>query len=164
MIQAAEWARLNNIPFFGISLGMHIMVIEWCRNVLGWADADSAEFNQDTRYPVISLPEEHGAIRLGLGEIVTEPETHLFTVYNQTRFSERHRHRYELSGKRGAELSGLKIAARSPDGSLVEAVEWPDHPWGVGVQFHPEYKSKPTAAAPLFRDFIQAVKKRSSEQ
>ncbi|MCL2044230.1 MAG: CTP synthase [Treponema sp.] len=163
MIRAASWARINKVPCFGICLGMHVMVIEWCRNVLGWADADSAEFNQSTRHPVISLSDE-SAMRLGLGESAAEPGTHVFAAYG-ARFWERHRYRYEFAGKYRTDItgSGLNITALTPDGSLVECVEWPrtglhEHPWGVGVQFHPEYKSKPTATAPLFRDFIAKAK------
>jgi CTP synthase len=176
MIRAAEWARTGKVPFFGICLGMHIMVIEWCRGVLGWENADSTEFNPDTTYPVVSLPKEQGTMRLGLGELAAEPESHVFAAYrapsmDKVHFWERHRHRYEVSGKYRAGItgSGLIIAALAPDSSKggdsrVEAVEWPDHPWGVGVQFRPEFKSKPTAAAPLFRDFIAAAKKRNNEQ
>jgi len=105
-------------------------------------------------------------MRLGASETVTEPETHIFAAYGKERIWERHRHRYEFSNKYRAEMTGagLKIAALTPDGSLVESVQWPDHPWGVGVQFHPEYKSKPTAAAPLFRDFIAAAKQKKNEE
>jgi len=173
IIRVASWARTNGVPCFGICLGMQIMVIEWCRNILGWADADSTEFSQDTGHPVISLLEElegvenyGGTMRLGLGESVAEPGTHIFAAYRSlagngpVRLWERHRHRYEFSNRFRDDISasGLKIAALTPDGGLVECVEWPNHPWGVGVQFHPEFKSKPTAAAPLFRDFVTAAK------
>ncbi|MDR2184179.1 MAG: CTP synthase [Treponema sp.] len=167
MVKAAAWARTNKIPYFGICLGMQIMVIDWSRNVLGWEDADSTEFNQDTKHPVISLLETQvnvkdygGTMRLGGSESVLEPETRVFSAYGDKVISERHRHRYEFSNKYRGEMteSGLRLTAFTPDGSLVECVEWPDHPWGLGVQFHPEFKSKPTAAAPLFRDFIAAVR------
>ena len=168
MVRAAAWARMNKVPYFGICLGMQVMVIEWGRNVLGWADADSAEFNHDTKYPVVSLLEEQigvdgfgGTMRLGTGESVLESKTHILAAYGKERIWERHRHRYEFSNKYRDVMTeaGLQVAALTPNGNLVECVEWPDHPWGVGVQFHPEYKSKPTAAAPLFRDFIAAAKK-----
>ena len=162
MVRAAAWARKNNVPFFGICLGMQVMVIEWCRNVLGWADADSTEFNEDTKHPVISLPEDaQGTMRLGLGELTAEPETRIFAAYKEAHVSERHQHCYEFSNKYRGDVadSGLKISAATSDGNFVECIEWPEHPWGVGVQFHPEFKSKPTAAAPLFRDFIAAAKK-----
>ncbi|MCL1836571.1 MAG: CTP synthase [Treponema sp.] len=160
MMRAVAWARKNKIPFFGICLGMQVMVVEWCRNVLGWADADSTEFNEDTKHPVISLPEDQGTMRLGLGESAAAAETHVFAAYGKSQVWERHRHCYEFSNKYRADISGsgLKISALTADGGLVDCVEWPDHPWGVGVQFHPEFKSKPTAAAPLFRDFIVTAK------
>jgi len=166
MVRAAAWARANKIPYFGISLGMQAMVMEWCRNVLGWADADSAEFNPDTKHPVISLPEKENPMRLGANELEAEKGTRIFAAYapSKERISERHRHCYEVSGKYQAEIaaSGLKIAAHSPD-NLAECLEWPDNPWGVGVHFHPEFKSKPTAAAPLFRDFINTAKSNRKE-
>jgi CTP synthase len=167
MVKAAAWARTNKVPYFGICLGMQIMVIDWARNVLGWEDADSTEFNQDSKHPVISLLEEQvdvknygGTMRLGKSETVAEPGTRILAAYKEKNIWERHRHRYEFSNKYRTEMtgSGLKIGALTPDGSLVECVEWPDHPWGLGVQFHPEFKSKPTAASPLFRDFIAAVR------
>ncbi|MDR0553924.1 MAG: CTP synthase [Treponema sp.] len=169
MVQAAAWARRNGTPYFGICLGMQIMVIEWGRNVLRWKDADSTEFNPDTKYPVVSLLVDQidvkdygGTMRLGKSVSVAEPGTHILAAYNEKNISERHRHRYEFANRYRKEMaeSGLRIAALTPDGSLVECVEWPDHPWGLGVQFHPEFKSKPTAASPLFRDFIAAVRDR----
>jgi CTP synthase len=170
MIKAAAWARQNRVPYFGICLGMQIMAIDWGRNVLGWEDADSTEFNQNSKHPVVSLLEEQvdvtnygGTMRLGKSESAAEPGTHILAAYGDKHIFERHRHRYEFSNKYRKEMteSGLKIAAMTPDGSLVECVEWPDHPWGLGVQFHPEFKSKPTAAAPLFRDFVAAAKARA---
>jgi CTP synthase len=167
MVRASAWARENKVPYLGICLGMHIMVIDWGRNVLNWSDADSTEFNQDSKHPVVSLLEEQvnitnygGTMRLGASETVIENGTHILAAYGEKRISERHRHRYEFSNQYRGEMvsSGLKLAAFTPDGALVECVEWPDHPWGVGVQFHPEFKSKPTAASPLFREFINAVK------
>ncbi|MDR1858814.1 MAG: CTP synthase [Treponema sp.] len=173
MVRAAAWARTHKVPYLGICLGMQVMIIDWGRNVLGWADADSAEFNQDSRHPVVSLLEEQvgqvnfgGTMRLGSSESVAGPGTRIHAAYGKERIWERHRHRYEFSNKYRDEMTGagLKIAALTPDGSLVECVEWPDHPWGLGVQFHPEYKSKPTAAAPLFRDFIAAAKQVKKEK
>jgi CTP synthase len=169
MVKAAEWARLNKVPYFGICLGMQIMVIDWARSVLGWADADSTEFTPDTKHPVVSLLEEQidvhtygGTMRLGKSESVAEQGTRFFAAYKSASVFERHRHRYEFANRYRAEMaeSGLRIVAFTPDGSLVESVEWPEHPWGLGVQFHPEFKSKPTAAHPLFRDFIAATKLR----
>ncbi|MDR2767948.1 MAG: CTP synthase [Treponema sp.] len=172
MVKAASWARGNKVPYFGICLGMQIMVIEWGRNVLRWEDADSTEFNQDTKHPVVSLLEEQenvvnygGTMRLGHSGTTAEPNTKIMAAYGEKQIFERHRHRYEFSNNYRKEMteSGLKLTAFTPGGALVECVEWPDHPWGLGVQFHPEFKSKPTAAAPLFRDFIAAVRDRHSE-
>ena len=170
MVNAARWARETKTPYFGICLGMQVMVIDWSRHVLGWEDADSSEFNPKTKYPVISLLEDQmdltnygGTMRLGKWEAHAEPETLIMAAYGKSNFSERHRHRYEFSNAHRKEIveTGLKLTAFTPDGALVECVEWPDHPWGLGVQFHPEFKSKPTAAHPLFRDFIAAAKKKS---
>lgn len=167
MVEAAAWARKRGVPYFGICLGMQVMVIDWGRNVLGWKDADSTEFNPDTKHPVISLLEDQvdvkdygGTMRLGKSESVAEPGSLIMAAYGGRSVFERHRHRYEFANQYRGDMtgSGLRIGALTPDGSLVECVEWPDHPWGLGVQFHPEFKSKPTAAAPLFRDFIAAVK------
>jgi len=169
MIQAAAWARANKVPYFGIYLGMQAMVIEWCRNVMNVAGADSAEFNPKTKYPVISLIESSGEelIKLGAFESAALPETKISAAYGTEQyFYERHRRCSEVSEKylSDIESSGLIISARSADGSTVDSVEWPDHPWGVGVQFHPEFKSKPTAAAPLFRDFIAAANKNKNKE
>ncbi|MDR2517025.1 MAG: CTP synthase [Spirochaetaceae bacterium] len=169
MVRAAAWARENGIPYFGICLGMQIMVIEWGRSVLGWEDANSTEFKQDTKHPVISLLEEQvdvknygGTMRLGKSETVAEPGSRIMAAYGEKNIFERHRHRYEFSNNYRKEMtdSGLSLTAFTADRSLVECVEWPGHPWGLGVQFHPEFKSKPTAASPLFRDFIAAVRDR----
>ena len=141
------------------------MVIECARNVLGWADADSTEFAPESGHPVVSLLEDQvdvksygGTQRLGRSESVLKEGSLIRKAYGTTSVQERHRHRYEVSNAYRADLekSGLHIAALTPDGSLVECVEWENHPWGLGVQFHPEFKSKPFAPAPLFRDFIRA--------
>jgi CTP synthase len=169
MVRAAAWARTTKVPYFGICLGMHIMVIDWGRNVLGWEDADSSEFAEDTKHSVISLLEEqvnvkdYGAtMRLGASRAVAEPGSRISAAYGPGEIWERHRHRYEFSNKYREDMTGtgLTLSAFTPDKNLVESVEWPDHPWGVGVQFHPEFKSKPTQASPLFRDFIAAAKAR----
>ncbi|MDR3247931.1 MAG: CTP synthase [Treponema sp.] len=177
MVKASAWARTNKVPYFGICLGMQIMVIDWGRNVLGWEDADSTEFNEDTKHPVISLLEEQvnvkdygGTMRLGASKTIIEPGTRMMAAYGAVEISERHRHRYEFSNKYRDEMAGagLTLAAYTPERDLVESVEWPKdgtdkHPWGVGVQFHPEFKSKPTKAGPLFRDFIAAAKGKLGE-
>jgi CTP synthase len=168
MVNAAAWARTHKLPYFGICLGMQIMIIDWARNVRGWEDADSTEFNQDTKHPVVSLLEDQvdvknygGTMRLGKWVSVPEPNSKFSEAYKEKAVSERHRHRYEFANTFRKEMidSGLLLTGFTEDRSLVEAVEWPDHPWGLGVQFHPEFKSKPTAASPLFRDFIAAVKR-----
>jgi CTP synthase len=167
MTRAAAWARTHKVPYFGICLGMQIMVIEWARNVLGWKDADSTEFKPEAGHPVISLLEEQvevknlgGTMRLGAQMSIIEGENRLSEAYGKKEIVERHRHRYEFSNRYLTDMrgSGLQVAAWTPDKSLVEAVEWPDHPWGAGVQFHPEFNSRPTRAHPLFRAFIAAVK------
>jgi len=171
MIKAAAWARMNKKPYLGISLGMHIMIIEWARNVLNWNDADSTEFSPDSKHPVISLPEEQvnpnpvfaknygAAMRLGASETVNEDGSLIMAAYGEKQISERQRHRYEFSNQYREEMknSGLNLTAFSSDGVSVECVEWPQSicPWGVGIQFHPEYKSKPMSASPLFRDFLK---------
>jgi CTP synthase len=165
MVKAAEWARTRGVPYFGICLGMQVMVIEWARNVLGWEDADSTEFRQSAARPVISLLEDQvdvkmmgGTMRLGLSESRAVPGTLIHKAYGTEIIRERHRHRYEFSNRYRTEMvdSGLVLSAFTPDGGLVESVEWRKS-WGVGVQFHPEFKSKPTAAHPLFTAFIAAV-------
>ncbi|MDR1787676.1 MAG: CTP synthase [Treponema sp.] len=167
MVRAACWARERKVPYLGICLGMQIMVIDWGRNVLGWEDADSTEFNHDTKHPVVSLMEEQidvknygGTMRLGKWTSMASPGSKLLAAYGERIVSERHRHRYEFANRCRAEMtaSGLLLTGFTEDGGLVECVEWPEHPWGLGVQFHPEFKSKPTKAAPLFRDFIAAAK------
>jgi CTP synthase len=165
MVKAAAWARENRVPYFGISLGMHVMAIEWGRNVMGWDDADSTEFNKETKHPVVSLLSEQGVpensgenMRLGKYITTAKPETKFFKAYKEKNVSERHRHRYEFSSQYRNEMtdSGLIIGALNAEKDLVDCLEWPDHPWGLGVHSHPEFKSKPTAANPLFRDFIAA--------
>lgn len=165
MVAAAHWARQNKIPYFGICLGMQIMAIEWARNVLGWADADSSEFSQDTPHPVVSLLEDQinvknfgGTMRLGRNDTIFKDGSKPALAYGSTTVSERHRHRYEFSNAYREDYlkSGLIIAGLTPDEELVEALEWPGHPWGVGVQFHPEFKSSPVMPHPLFAAFVRA--------
>jgi CTP synthase len=167
MVKATEWARTNKIPYFGNCLGMQIMLIEWARNVLNRKDADSIEFNPKTSYPVLVKFEEKSDVsnfrkgmRLGADEIVLHEGTRIYSAYGKKQIRERHRHLYEFNNQYRDEIanSGLAIAALTPAGSYVECIEWPEHPWGVGVQFQPEFQSKPTSPSSLFRDFIAAVK------
>ncbi len=170
MIKAAEYARTKKVPYLGICLGMQIMVIEYARDVLGYAKADSSEFKPEAEHRVISLLEEQvdvthygGTMRLGESLTVAEKGTLLYKAYGSTEILERHRHRYEVSNQYREELAkaGLVISGTTKDGALVEAVEWNDHPWAVGVQAHPEFTSKPTHPGPLFREFIKASVKGS---
>ena len=166
-VLAAEYARTRKVPLFGICLGMQVMVIEFARNVLGYGNANSTEFNIDTEHPVISLMEEQngvtnmgGTMRLGGQPALLKNHTKTFSAYGRDKVIERHRHRYEFTNSYRDEMerNGLIISATSPDGLLVETVEYADHPWGIGVQFHPEFKSKPVRAHALFRDFIEESK------
>lgn len=162
---AVRYARENNIPFFGICLGMHCATIEFARHVCGWNGAHSTEFAPNTPYPVIDLlPEQKdieelgGTMRLGTYPCKVEPGTFTSAAYEDEIIYERHRHRYELNNEFRERLvkEGLVMSGTSPDGRLVEIVEFPQHPWFVATQFHPEFKSRPNRAHPLFRDFIRA--------
>ncbi len=165
MIAAVKYARENNVPYFGICLGMQMAVIEFARHVAGLDGAHSTEFDELTDHPVIDLMPEQvgitkkgGTMRLGKYPCIFGEDTQAAALYGETSVSERHRHRYEFSNEfRGALASnGLKLAGLSPNGNLVEAVEVPDHPWFVGVQFHPEFKSRPNRPHPLFYGFVKA--------
>ena len=165
-IQAIKYARESNLPFLGLCLGMQCAVIEFARNVCGWEDANSAEFDADTEHPVLDLlPEQEGVTdmgatqRLGAYPMRIMPGTRGRAIYGSARASERHRHRYEVNNTFRPELEdkGLVTAGVSPDGSLVELVELPEHPFFLGSQYHPEFKSRPTRAHPLFREFVKAA-------
>lgn len=170
MIVAARYAREHKLPYFGICLGMQVMVIEYARDILGWSDAHSTEFCKTSSHPVVCLLEEQfdiknygGTMRLGASESVTRADTNMRRAYGTERILERHRHRYEVANAARGEIEarGLCVSATTPDGDLVEACEWKDHPWGLGVQFHPEFKSRPTKAHPLFKAFIAECVKQS---
>lgn len=172
MVCAANFCRVRNIPYFGICLGMQIAVISYARNVLGFADADSGEFAPDSAHRVIDLMESQqgvskkgGTMRLGAYPCQIRPGTKMAEAYQQDKISERHRHRYEFNNQFREEIenAGMIISGTSPSGELVETVEIPEHPFYVGVQFHPEFKSRPNRAHPLFKAFIAASKKRSKE-
>ena len=166
MICAANYCRVRNIPYFGICLGMQIAVISYARNVLGYEDADSGEFAPESHHRVIDLMESQygvstkgGTMRLGAYPCRIRPNTKMAEAYKQEQISERHRHRYEFNNEFRAEIedAGMIISGTSPSGELVETVEIPNHPFYVGVQFHPEFKSRPNRAHPLFREFIKAA-------
>jgi CTP synthase len=168
-IEAIRYARMNEIPYFGICLGMQCAVVEFARSVLGLDDANSTEFDKTTDHPVIALMEDQrsvsqrgGTMRLGAWPCVLTPGRLARRAYGVERISERHRHRYELNNdyRQRFEEHGLVAAGTSPDGTIVEIVELVQHPWFLAVQFHPEFKSKPTRAHPLFRDFIGAALQR----
>ena len=166
MIQAAQYARENRVPCFGICLGMQIMVIEFARNVLGYKDANSSEFTPDGAHNVISLmPDQQGNIpkggtmRLGKYPCTVAPGTKMAECYGESEIWERHRHRYEFNNDFRQEMqdAGLVISGTSPDGHLVETVELPGRDFHLGAQFHPEFKSRPNRAHPLFKGFIAAA-------
>lgn len=167
-IAAARFAREKKVPYFGICLGMQCATIEFARNVCGLTGANSTEFNPATPYPVIDiLPEQRdieekgGTMRLGLYPCILEENTKSHAAYQLPLVYERHRHRYELNNVFREKLveKGMIMSGTSPDARLVEIIEIKDHPWFVGTQFHPEFKSRPNRAHPLFRDFIRAALK-----
>ncbi|HOJ14221.1 MAG TPA: gamma-glutamyl-gamma-aminobutyrate hydrolase family protein, partial [Deltaproteobacteria bacterium] len=164
-ILAAEFARTRKVPFFGICLGMQLAVIEFARNVCGLSGANSTEFDQSTAYPVIDflpgqkgLTRKGGTMRLGAYACRLEPGTLAMRAYGTDVISERHRHRYEVNPAFEESLvdKGIVVSGRNPQSALVEIVEVPGHPWFLGCQFHPEFKSKPMSPHPLFKDFIRA--------
>ncbi|MCZ6507695.1 MAG: CTP synthase, partial [Acidobacteria bacterium] len=165
-IRAIRYAREHKVPFFGICLGLQCMVIEFLRNVCGVENANSAEFDPDTKDPAIyklrdllGVEELGGTMRLGAYPCELRQGTLARGIYGEDEISERHRHRYEVNQKYLSDLTGggLVVSGMSPDGKFVEMVELPDHPWFLGCQFHPEYKSKLTEAHPLFSSYIAAA-------
>lgn len=168
-IAAARYAREKGIPYFGLCLGMQIAVIEFARHVAGMEKANSTEFDPSTAFPVIDLmPDQQGVtdkgatMRLGAYPCRLAPGSLSAEAYGESDIEERHRHRYEFNNRFGKELeqAGLRLAGINPERNLVEIVEVADHPWMVGVQFHPEFKSKPNKGHPLFTTFIAAALKR----
>lgn len=167
-ILAVQHARENNIPFLGICLGMQCAVVEFGRNVLGFADANSTEMNPQTKFPVIDIMEEQkkvtkkgGTMRLGAYPCKLQKGSKAYSVYGSINIKERHRHRYEFNNKYLAdyEKGGMMASGINPDSNLVEIVELKDHPWFIGVQFHPEYKSTVAQPHPLFAKFVGAALK-----
>ena len=168
MITAAKYARTHNVPYLGICLGMQIAMIEYARNVLGFSDANSSEFNLSTSHPVIDLMpeqrdvEELGAtMRLGKYPCALKPGSRVSRCYGSELIEERHRHRYEVNNTYRAEYEqhGMVLSGQAPDGHVVEMIELPEHLWYVACQFHPEFKSRPNRPHPLFKSFIEAAKK-----
>lgn len=171
-IAAVQYARENKMPFFGICLGMQMAVIEYSRNILGYADANSTEMNEQTTHPVVNLMEEQknvtdkgGTMRLGAWKCDIKPNTLAHKIYGQTTISERHRHRYEYNSAYVNVLheAGLKASGVNPDTGLVEIIELEDHPFFIGVQYHPEYKSTVANPHPLFVNFVAAAVKASKK-
>ena len=158
-IMSAKYARENNIPYLGLGLGMQVAIIEYARNVMNLADANSTEFDADTKNPVITLVEdiEKGtSMRLGSYECQLEKDSLSAKAYGEEFIKERHRNRYEFNNLYRDKLAeaGMKITGVNPKRDLVEAVELKDHSWFVGVSFHPEFQSKPTKPHPLFCAFV----------
>jgi CTP synthase len=176
-IKAIEYARVKRIPFFGICLGMQCAVIEFARNVCELEHANSSEFDPDTLHPIIYLLQEWfdyskkkvekrdeasdmgGTMRLGAYPCVLKENTNAHRAYAEKEISERHRHRYEFNNKYKEILTkdGMVFSGTSPNEELMEIIEIEDHPWFLGCQFHPEFKSRPTEPHPLFRDFVAAA-------
>lgn len=164
---AAKYARESNVPYLGICLGMQIAVIEFCRNVCGIKDANSGEFDEYGLHKVIDfMPDQNkninkgGTLRLGSYPCQIKPGTKMMACYGKDLIHERHRHRYEFNNdyRQALTAAGLSLSGLSPDGRLVEMVELANHPWFVAGQFHPELKSRPNKAHPLFRGFVGAAK------
>ena len=172
-VEAIKFARENNIPFFGICLGMQMACVEFARNVLGYKGATSTEFEKDTAYPIISLMEEQkglkdmgGTMRLGAYPCVLKEDSLTAKVYGKTEIAERHRHRYEFNNayREEFEKAGMDIVGLSPDGNYVEVIEIKDHPYFIASQYHPEFKSRPNRPHPLFTGWIKAALKKRNER
>ncbi len=168
-INTIQYARENNVPFLGICLGMQMAVVEFARNVLGIKDANSAEFDENTKNPVIHIMDEQkditkkgGTMRLGKYPCIIKKDSLAYEMYKTKEISERHRHRYEYNNdyKERLENAGLICSGTSPDGSLVEIVEYKNHPYFIAGQFHPEFKSRPNIPAPLFVGLVKAAKEK----
>lgn len=171
-VLTARYCRVNKIPYFGLCLGMQVMIVEFARNVLGLTDAHSTEVDRNTTNPVISMLSEQqavknlgGTMRLGAYPCEIKKGTLAYGAYGQTLIRERHRHRYEFNNsyKAAFEAKGMVFSGHLEKGELCEISELPSHPWMLGVQFHPEFKSKPLEAHPLFRDFLKVLAINSSK-
>jgi CTP synthase len=173
MLIAIRYARENKVPYFGICLGMQTACVEFARNVVGLAEANSSEFDPATPHRVIyklrelrGVEELGGTMRLGAWTCKIEPDTLAHKVYGKSEISERHRHRYEFNREYEEPMvaAGMRISGSSPDGTYVEMVELPGHPHFIGCQFHPEFKSKPLEPHPLFSTFIAAAYEHGSKR
>jgi len=167
MVEAVRWARENGLPFFGICLGLQVAIIEFARNVCMLPETNSSEFAAECENPVIALMESQrgvkdmgGTMRLGAYPCRLRPGSRAAAIYGREEVSERHRHRYEVNNAYRDILAefGLRCTGLSPDGSLVELIEYPQHPWYIGCQFHPELKSRLMNPHPLFVSFIAAAR------
>lgn len=165
-IRTVQYAREHKVPYLGLCLGMQCAVMEFARHVVGLEGATSSEFNEDAKFPVIDLmpdqvdiSDKGGTMRLGLYPCKLIDDTKAFSVYGEHLIYERHRHRWEFNNKYRTQLvdAGLILSGTSPDDRLVEIVELKNHPWFVGCQFHPEFKSRPTKAHPLFKGLIETA-------
>lgn len=166
MISAIKYARENKVPYLGLCLGMQLTIVEFARNVLGIDDAHSSEFNPDSFHQVIHImPNQHdvtdigGTLRLGSYPCVLDKTSKSYALYGKELIHERHRHRYEVNNdyRNALTENGMKLVGLSPDGHIVEMIEIPDHPWFIGTQAHPEFKSRPNKAHPLFKGFVGAA-------
>ena len=176
IIEAIRFARENSVPYFGLCFGMQLAAVEFARNVLNLKDAHTAEINPKTKNPIIHVMESQkeniekselgGTMRLGAWDFKAKKGTIFADSYKSTAGSERHRHRYEFNNKYkdSFENNGMTISATTKDGNLVEAIELKDHPFFIGVQFHPELKSRPMRPHPLYMSFMQAVSKKKKRK
>ena len=171
-IHAIEYARENNIPFLGLCVGMQLAIVEFARNVLDWKDAHSIELDPSTTHPVINLMEDQngitdigGTLRLGAYPCVLDENSKAYELYGSKNISERHRHRYEVNNYYREDLvkGGLHLCGLSPDSKIVEMVELPSHPWFIATQAHPEFKSRPDMAHPLFAGLVSAALEKAEE-
>ncbi len=164
LLKTVQYARIHKIPYLGIDLGMQLMPIETARNLIGWEDADSTEFIQNCSHAIICLPEEQttpsaSVMKLGASSIDVLEGTKLYSIYNSNQIKERHRSKYTFDRRYTSEMEeeGLVITAKSTADDQTEAFEWKNHPWGIGVQYHPEFVSRPSNPHPLFNAFIKAA-------
>lgn len=172
MVESIKYARENKVPYLGLCLGMQLTIVEFARNVIGYSDADSSEFNPSSVHQVIHImPDQDGVtdlggtLRLGSYPCVLDKSSKAYEVYKEELIHERHRHRYEVNNDYRETLKshGLLLSGQSPDGHIIEMIELPDHPWFVGTQAHPEFKSRPNKPHPLFKGFIAAALKNSGK-